>query len=77
MPIPAAWRWAQLWWRPTGKALACDPVSAFGGVLAFNSTLDGATAEEITKIFTEVIIAPDADADARKVLAARRRTSAC
>jgi phosphoribosylaminoimidazolecarboxamide formyltransferase/IMP cyclohydrolase len=53
-------------------ALACDPVSAFGGVLAFNRTLDGATAEEITKIFTEVIIAPDADADARKVIAARR-----
>ena len=54
------------------RALACDPVSAFGGVLAFNRTLDGATAEEITKIFTEVIIAPDADADARKVIAARR-----
>jgi phosphoribosylaminoimidazolecarboxamide formyltransferase / IMP cyclohydrolase len=54
------------------KALACDPVSAFGGVLAFNRTLDGATAEEITKIFTEVIIAPDADADARRILASRR-----
>ncbi len=53
-------------------ALACDPVSAFGGVLAFNQTLDGATAEEISKIFTEVIIAPDADEDARKILAARR-----
>jgi phosphoribosylaminoimidazolecarboxamide formyltransferase / IMP cyclohydrolase len=54
------------------KALACDPVSAFGGVLAFNRTLDGATAEEIAKIFTEVIIAPDADADARRILSARR-----
>jgi phosphoribosylaminoimidazolecarboxamide formyltransferase/IMP cyclohydrolase len=54
------------------KALACDPVSAFGGVLAFNKTLDGATAEEIAKLFTEVIIAPDADADARKILSARR-----
>jgi phosphoribosylaminoimidazolecarboxamide formyltransferase / IMP cyclohydrolase len=54
------------------KALACDPVSAFGGVLAFNRTLDGATAEEIAKIFTEVIIAPDADDDARKILAARK-----
>jgi len=53
-------------------ALACDSVSAFGGVLAFNQTLDGATAEEISKIFTEVIIAPDADADAQKILAARR-----
>ncbi len=53
-------------------ALACDSVSAFGGVLAFNRTLDGATAEEISKIFTEVIIAPDADEDAKKILAARR-----
>ena len=54
------------------KALACDPVSAFGGVLAFNRTLDGATAEEIAKLFTEVIIAPDADEDARRILSARR-----
>ena len=53
-------------------ALACDSVSAFGGVLAFNRTLDGATAEEIAKIFTEVIIAPDADEDARKILAAKK-----
>ena len=49
-------------------ALACDTQSAFGGVLAFNTALDGATAEEISKIFTEVIIAPDADEDARKIL---------
>jgi phosphoribosylaminoimidazolecarboxamide formyltransferase/IMP cyclohydrolase len=54
------------------KALACDPVSAFGGVLAFNRSLDGATAEEIAKIFTEVIIAPDADEDARRILAAKK-----
>jgi phosphoribosylaminoimidazolecarboxamide formyltransferase / IMP cyclohydrolase len=54
------------------KALACDPVSAFGGVLAFNRSLDGATAEEIAKLFTEVIIAPDADADARRILSSRR-----
>src|SRR3954462_6350124 len=53
-------------------ALACDSVSAFGGVLAFNQSLDGATAEEISKIFTEVIIAPDADDDARKILAAKK-----
>ena len=53
-------------------ALACDPVSAFGGVLAFNQTLDGATAEEISKIFTEVIIAPDADEDAQRILAAKK-----
>ncbi|HEV2560531.1 MAG TPA: bifunctional phosphoribosylaminoimidazolecarboxamide formyltransferase/IMP cyclohydrolase [Rhizomicrobium sp.] len=54
------------------KALACDPVSAFGGVLAFNRKLDGATAEEISKLFTEVIIAPDADEDAKKILSSRR-----
>ncbi|MGD0192267.1 MAG: bifunctional phosphoribosylaminoimidazolecarboxamide formyltransferase/IMP cyclohydrolase [Rhizomicrobium sp.] len=54
------------------KALACDPVSAFGGILAFNRALDGTTAEEISKLFTEVIIAPDADADARRILSARR-----
>jgi phosphoribosylaminoimidazolecarboxamide formyltransferase/IMP cyclohydrolase len=54
------------------RALACDPVSAFGGVLAFNRPLDGATAEEIAKLFTEVIIAPDADADARRILSSRR-----
>ena len=53
-------------------ALRCDPVSAFGGVVALNRTLDGATAERIAAIFTEVIIAPDADADARAVLARKR-----
>ena len=40
------------------KALACDPVSAFGGVLAFNRVLDGPTAEEVAKLFVECIIAP-------------------
>ena len=40
------------------KALACDPVSAFGGVLAFNRALDAATAEEIAKLFVECIVAP-------------------
>jgi phosphoribosylaminoimidazolecarboxamide formyltransferase/IMP cyclohydrolase len=54
------------------KALACDTTSAFGGVLAFNTVLDGETAEEIAKIFTEVIIAPDADEDARRILAAKK-----
>ena len=53
-------------------ALACDTQSAFGGVLAFNTKLDGATAEEISKIFTEVIIAPDADEDAQRILAAKK-----
>ena len=54
------------------KALACDPVSAFGGVLAFNAPLDGPTAEEISKLFTEVIIAPRADDDARRILGAKK-----
>ena len=54
------------------KALACDPVSAFGGVLAFNRALDGRAAEEIAKLFTEVIIAPDADDDARRILGAKK-----
>ncbi|HEY3638558.1 MAG TPA: bifunctional phosphoribosylaminoimidazolecarboxamide formyltransferase/IMP cyclohydrolase [Rhizomicrobium sp.] len=54
------------------KALACDPVSAFGGILAFNRPLDAATAEEISKLFTEVIIAPNACEEARAILSAKR-----
>ncbi len=52
-------------------ARKCDPVSAFGGIVAVNRALDGALAEAITEIFTEVVIAPDADADSRKVFAAK------
>ncbi len=43
------------------QALACDSVSAFGGIVAVNRPLDGATAEAICAIFTEVVVAPDAD----------------
>ncbi|RJR12815.1 bifunctional phosphoribosylaminoimidazolecarboxamide formyltransferase/IMP cyclohydrolase PurH [Candidatus Parcubacteria bacterium] len=50
------------------KALACDPVSAFGGIVAANKTLDAETARELTKIFLEVIIVPDAEAEALNVL---------
>lgn len=50
-------------------ALRCDPVSAFGGIIALNRTLDAATAADITKIFSEVIIAPAIDDDALPVLA--------
>ncbi len=50
------------------KALACDPVSAFGGIVAVNRTLDGEAAEEIVRVFTEVIIAPDADEDAIAII---------
>ena len=53
-------------------ALACDPVSAFGGVIALNQKLDAATAEEIAKIFTEVIIAPDADEEAQRIIGAKK-----
>ncbi len=53
-------------------ALRCDPVSAFGGIVACNRKLDGATASELAKIFTEVIIAPDADEDAKKILSAKK-----
>ena len=53
------------------KALACDPVSAFGGVVALNRTLDAATAAQIAAIFTEVIIAPDVEPEAREIVAAK------
>ncbi len=54
------------------KALACDPVSAFGGIVAVNRTLDAAAAEEIVKTFTEVIIAPDASEEAQAIVAAKK-----
>ncbi|MDH5189181.1 MAG: bifunctional phosphoribosylaminoimidazolecarboxamide formyltransferase/IMP cyclohydrolase [Rhodospirillaceae bacterium] len=54
------------------RAYSCDTESAFGGIVALNRTLDGETAEEIVKIFTEVIIAPDIDEDARKILATKK-----
>lgn len=50
-------------------ALACDAVSAFGGVLIANRTIDRATAERIHKLFCEVVIAPSFDADALQLLA--------
>ncbi len=53
-------------------ALACDSVSAFGGIIAVNRPIDGATAEAISGIFTEVVCAPDADADARAVFARKK-----
>jgi phosphoribosylaminoimidazolecarboxamide formyltransferase / IMP cyclohydrolase len=54
------------------EALSCDPVSAFGGIVACNRMLDGAAAEEIVKIFTEVVIAPDADDDAKAIFAKKK-----
>ena len=54
------------------KALECDSVSAFGGIVAVNRPLDGATAEAITEIFTEVVAAPDADDEAKAVFAKKK-----
>ena len=54
------------------KALACDPVSAFGGIVALNRTLDAEAARAITEIFTEVIIAPDATDEAIAIIGAKK-----
>jgi phosphoribosylaminoimidazolecarboxamide formyltransferase / IMP cyclohydrolase len=54
------------------KALACDPVSAFGGIVALNRTLEADAATAIVEIFTEVIIAPDATEEAIKIVAAKK-----
>jgi phosphoribosylaminoimidazolecarboxamide formyltransferase/IMP cyclohydrolase len=54
------------------KALACDSTSAFGGIVALNRTLDAETARAVTEIFTEVIIAPDATAEAIAIVAAKK-----
>jgi phosphoribosylaminoimidazolecarboxamide formyltransferase / IMP cyclohydrolase len=51
------------------KALACDPVSAYGGVVAVNRSLDATTAEAIGRLFIEVVIAPDAEEQAAAMLA--------
>jgi len=53
-------------------AFACDTVSAFGGIIAVNRPLDRASAEAMARIFTEVVIAPDADEEARIVFAAKK-----
>ena len=54
------------------RALECDPVSAFGGIIAANRKLDKAAAERMIDIFTEVVIAPDADEDAIAVFAKKK-----
>ena len=54
------------------RALACDSTSAFGGIIAVNMALDGPTAEAITEIFTEVVIAPGADEAALAVFAKKK-----
>ncbi|MGH9677748.1 MAG: bifunctional phosphoribosylaminoimidazolecarboxamide formyltransferase/IMP cyclohydrolase, partial [Candidatus Acidiferrum sp.] len=54
------------------KALASDPISAFGGVLAFNRVVDAATAAEVAKLFAECIAAPGFDEKAKSILAAKK-----
>jgi len=54
------------------KALACDPVSAFGGIVALNRPLDAEAAVEIVKTFTEVIVAPEASDEATAIVAAKK-----
>jgi len=54
------------------KALRCDPVSASGGIIALNGTIDAATAREITGIFTEVVVAPEATDEAKAIFAEKK-----
>ncbi len=58
--------------RAYERAFDADPVSAFGGIAAFNRPLDAKTADAITKIFTEVVIAPEADPAALDILSAKK-----
>ncbi len=55
-----------------GRAFDCDRTSAFGGIIALNQVLDAATAEEICEIFTEVVIAPGAEAEAVSIFAKKK-----
>ena len=71
-PIPAASPRARALREAYEKALRCDPVSAFGGIVALNRKLDAEAAGEIIKIFTEVIIAPDADDAAIALVASKK-----
>lgn len=54
------------------KALECDPVSAFGGVIGINQAVDGEAAEEIAKLFVEAIVAPEFTPEARQRFAAKK-----
>ena len=54
------------------RALACDPTSAFGGIVAFNRTVDVAAAQAVVEIFVEVVIAPDFEDAAIQILAAKK-----
>ena len=54
------------------RALACDPISAFGGVIAFNRVLDAETADEVAQLFVECIVAPGYEPAAQKKLASKK-----
>lgn len=54
------------------KALATDPLSAFGGIVAFNRRVDGSAAEQVTGIFTEVVVAPDYDETALEIFRTKK-----
>lgn len=71
-PTPAAWRVARPCLRPINTPLIAICTSAFGGIIALNQPLDAVTAEEIAEIFTEVVIAPGADAGAMSIFAKKK-----
>ena len=54
------------------RALATDPVSAFGGIVAFNRAVDGKVAESVNEVFTEVVIAPEYDAEALEIFKTKK-----
>ena len=54
------------------NALACDPVSAFGGIIALNQTLEVSTVQALDKLFVEVIVAPEADDEAIELISAKK-----
>lgn len=54
------------------RALATDPISAFGGIVAFNTRVDAAAARAVSEVFTEVVLAPDFDADALEVFKGKK-----
>ena len=71
-PTPAAWPSAADQYSAYLKAYACDPVSIFGGIVAVNTTLEARTAEDLSKLFLEVVIAPDATPEALAIFAKRK-----
>ncbi len=67
---------APIWPRPTARAVATDPVSAFGSVIALNRPADGALAEAMADLFVEVLLAPGFDADGARPLRGQEESPA-